>query len=189
MTRNRWLVLGMALTALSVGLYATVRSAAGNDAPRPMTPAPAPSSPAAAPPAQSSAPRQYFHFVVDGVSYKSGDELGKVKRIEIEYKGDGLVPDLAKTVMALATGGESEKTMDAADVGKLLQAAVGAQTAPGPCTATMESAGTVLPPVTCSPSPVSETTPANGPAPVQEDASKKPSRPKGKSKAKPEDSN
>src|SRR3954462_3095385 len=97
MTRNRWLALVAALTVVPVGLYAAVRSAAQSDAPRVWTRTqtdPAPATADAAHPVQAAGPKQYFHFVVDGISYKSGDETGTVKRIEIEYKGDGLVPDL-----------------------------------------------------------------------------------------------
>jgi hypothetical protein len=140
-----------------------------------MAPAPVHKDRAAAAPGaqagQSAVPKQYFHFVVDGVSYKSGDEMGKVKRIEIEYKGDGLVPDLVKTVMALSSGGESATAAEGAGIGKL----IGAQSASAPC----------LP---SAPARVSDWSPATSSAPELPSGAEKKSRKKSKSESKAQDS-
>jgi len=130
-TQNRWWTLA-ALGALAVvGMYTAVRSATGVDAcGNPGVCVSSCAAPACcAPevkPTQYPPPKQHFRFALDNLNFRMGSEGEcKIKRIEFEYKGDGIEADVAKAALG---AGEPASPAELGELTRLLEKLLEAQT-------------------------------------------------------------
>lgn len=167
MTQNRWWTLAVLGALAVVGMYTAVRSAAGVDAcgnPCTSSGCCAVPAPAEAKPALFQPPKQHFRFVLDNLTFRMGGEGEcKIKRIEFEYKGDGIEADVAKTAL---TAGNAESSATKAELGeltKLLERLIEAQTGQKVVKPTCSMPPT--PAGVCYPSPVPCTMPYCVPLP------------------------
>jgi hypothetical protein len=133
-TQNRWWTLA-ALGALAVvGMYTAVRSATGVDAcGNPGVCVSSCAAPACcasdAKPTQDPPPKQHFRFVLDNLNFRMGSEGEcKIKRIEFEYKGDGIEADVAKAALGAGNAESSATKAELGELTKLLEKLLEAQT-------------------------------------------------------------
>ncbi|MBL8797904.1 MAG: hypothetical protein JNM56_28660 [Planctomycetia bacterium] len=100
MTQNRWWGLAAVGALAVVGMYTAMRCSAGVDACGNPVGCVAACCKTVAQPTPPAPPKQHFRFVLDNLSFRMGNEGEcKIKRLEIEYKGDGIDAEVAKAAL------------------------------------------------------------------------------------------
>jgi len=110
MSRSFWWPVAIVIfTALGIVsgycIAPLTASSACEDAPAACTPCQAEKSP------PQANPKQHIHFVMDDLRFGSSNtEQFKIKRIEFEYKGDGIEGDVMKCFLTLFSSSSASST-------------------------------------------------------------------------------
>jgi hypothetical protein len=109
---TRWFAFaGVALAGTLLGLVLRQVSLASEPC-CPCTPV-AVRPPIAKPPAAESRPASHFvHFALDGLTCKSGEDRCEIKRIEFQYKGEGIIDSHIVKIAALAAKADQGDTAE-----------------------------------------------------------------------------